>query len=81
MKGLENQATRLSGEARDESKMADGMLKDIANMERDIPSSLKVSATGSGSSFPDLSVESLTPPCSPIMLRSGWAPWLPGWTG
>lgn len=43
-KGLENQATRLSGEAKDESKMADGMLKDIADMERDIPSSLKVTS-------------------------------------
>ncbi|XP_053186882.1 laminin subunit gamma-2 [Scomber japonicus] len=42
VKGFENQASRLSGEARDESKMADGMLKDIANMEREIPSSLKV---------------------------------------
>ncbi|XP_034743237.1 laminin subunit gamma-2 isoform X1 [Etheostoma cragini] len=41
VKGLENQATRLSTEAGDESKMADGMLKDIANMERSIPSSLK----------------------------------------
>ncbi|XP_044075483.1 laminin subunit gamma-2 [Siniperca chuatsi] len=41
VKGLENQATRLSSEARDESKMADGMLKDITRMERDIPSSLK----------------------------------------
>lgn len=43
-KGLENQATRLSSEARDESKMADSMLKDITNMERGIPSSLKVAA-------------------------------------
>ncbi|KAI3375169.1 hypothetical protein L3Q82_021076, partial [Scortum barcoo] len=41
VKGLENRATRLSGEARDESKMADGMLKDIANMAQDIPLSLK----------------------------------------
>ncbi|XP_076600718.1 laminin subunit gamma-2 [Chaetodon auriga] len=41
VKGLENQAIRLSGEAKDETKMADGMLKDIANMERGIPSSLK----------------------------------------
>ncbi|XP_078121302.1 laminin subunit gamma-2 [Sander vitreus] len=41
VKGLENQATRLSTEAGNESKMADGMLKDIANMERSIPSSLK----------------------------------------
>ncbi|XP_040002374.1 laminin subunit gamma-2 [Xiphias gladius] len=40
-KGFENQAIRLSGEARDESKMADGMLKNIANMERKIPTSLK----------------------------------------
>lgn len=42
VKGFENQASRLSGEARDESKMADGMLKDIASMERGIPPSLKV---------------------------------------
>lgn len=44
VKGLENQASRLSGEARDESKMADGMLKDIASMERGIPPSLKEAA-------------------------------------
>lgn len=44
VKGFENQAIRLSGEARDESKMADGMLKNIANMERKIPTSLKVTA-------------------------------------
>lgn len=44
VKGLENQATQLSSEARDESKMADSMLKDITNMERGIPSSLKVAA-------------------------------------
>lgn len=42
VKGLENQAIQLSGEARDESKMAAVMLKDITNMERGIPSSLKV---------------------------------------
>lgn len=41
VKGLENQATRLSGQARDESKMADGMLKDITSMERGLPLSLK----------------------------------------
>ncbi|KAK9538314.1 hypothetical protein VZT92_003497 [Zoarces viviparus] len=41
VKGLENQATRLSGEAKDESNMADGMLKDIAKLEQTIPSSLK----------------------------------------
>ncbi|XP_070830602.1 laminin subunit gamma-2 [Chaetodon trifascialis] len=41
VKGLESQATRLSAEAKDETRMADGMLKDIANMERGIPSSLK----------------------------------------
>ncbi|XP_036940529.1 laminin subunit gamma-2 [Acanthopagrus latus] len=44
VKGLENQASRLSSEARDESKMADSMLKDIANMERGIPQSLKEAA-------------------------------------
>ncbi|KAK2822902.1 hypothetical protein Q5P01_022967 [Channa striata] len=41
VKGLENQASRVSGDARAESKMADGMLKDIASMERSIPSDLK----------------------------------------
>ncbi|KAM7399987.1 hypothetical protein PAMA_004603 [Pampus argenteus] len=41
VKGFENQAIRLSSEARDESKMADSMLKAIATMEQDIPSSLK----------------------------------------
>ncbi|KAF3698526.1 Laminin subunit gamma-2 [Channa argus] len=41
VKGLENQASRVSSDARGESKMADGMLKDIASMERSIPSDLK----------------------------------------
>uniref|UniRef100_UPI0037E831B8 laminin subunit gamma-2 isoform X2 n=1 Tax=Semicossyphus pulcher TaxID=241346 RepID=UPI0037E831B8 len=41
VKGLENQAIRLSGDAKGESKMAEGMLKDISNMERGIPPSLK----------------------------------------
>ncbi|XP_020514696.2 laminin subunit gamma-2 [Labrus bergylta] len=41
VKGLENQAIRLSSSAKDESKMAEGMLKDISNMERGIPASLK----------------------------------------
>ncbi|KAF1383164.1 hypothetical protein PFLUV_G00128460 [Perca fluviatilis] len=41
VKGLENQATRLSTEAGDESRMADGMLKDIADLERSVPPSLK----------------------------------------
>lgn len=56
MKGFENQATRLSTEARGESKMADSMLKDIANMERDIPSSLKVTGQNVEFTFrtPDL---------------------------
>lgn len=41
VKGLENQATRLSNEAKEESKMAEGMLRDIGNMERALPVSLK----------------------------------------
>ncbi|XP_059201303.1 laminin subunit gamma-2 [Centropristis striata] len=41
VKGLENQATRLSAEAKDESKRADGMLKDIASLEGNIPTPLK----------------------------------------
>uniref|UniRef100_A0A3Q1EC02 Laminin, gamma 2 n=1 Tax=Acanthochromis polyacanthus TaxID=80966 RepID=A0A3Q1EC02_9TELE len=44
VKGLEDQATRLSGEAKGESKMAAGMLKDIASMERNIPSPMKMDA-------------------------------------
>ncbi|KAA8589204.1 hypothetical protein FQN60_010549, partial [Etheostoma spectabile] len=54
VKGLENQATRLSTEAGDESKMADGMLKDIANMERSIPSSLKDSVQRDKAATEDL---------------------------
>ncbi|XP_068197804.1 laminin subunit gamma-2 [Antennarius striatus] len=41
VKTMENQAIRLSDEAKDESKTAEDMLKDITNMERGIPSSLK----------------------------------------
>ncbi|XP_074544216.1 laminin subunit gamma-2 [Halichoeres trimaculatus] len=41
VKGLENRAIGLSSDARDESKLADGMLRDISNMERAIPASLK----------------------------------------
>lgn len=44
VKGLENQASRVSTEARSESKMAENMLKGIASMEQSIPSSLKVTA-------------------------------------
>lgn len=44
VKGLENQASRVSAEAKDESKMAENMLKGIASMEQSIPSSLKVTA-------------------------------------
>ncbi|KAM3866132.1 laminin subunit gamma-2 [Diretmus argenteus] len=42
VKVLQNQAARLSGEARDESRMADDMLKQMAGVERGIPSGLKV---------------------------------------
>ncbi|KAG7222915.1 hypothetical protein INR49_015981 [Caranx melampygus] len=41
VKGMENQAIRLSSEARDESKMAEGMLRTIANMEQNLPASLR----------------------------------------
>lgn len=44
VKALENQAVRVSAEATDESKMADSMLKDIARLQRDIPSGLAVTA-------------------------------------
>lgn len=44
VKSFENQAKRLSSDAIEESKMADGMLKDIANMEQNLPPSLQVMA-------------------------------------
>ncbi|XP_008273912.1 laminin subunit gamma-2 [Stegastes partitus] len=44
VKGLEDQAARLSGEAKDESKVAAGMLKGITSMERNIPSPMKEEA-------------------------------------
>lgn len=48
VRGLERQAGRLSSAAREESKMADSMLKDISNMERSVPLSLKVVVPHSG---------------------------------
>lgn len=44
VKAMEKQATRLSGEARDESKMSNSLLKDIDDMERNVPSALEVTA-------------------------------------
>ncbi|XP_026230068.1 laminin subunit gamma-2 [Anabas testudineus] len=46
VKGLENQAIRVSTEARGESTMAGNMLKDIVSMEQSIPSSLKENMGG-----------------------------------
>ncbi|XP_054623821.1 laminin subunit gamma-2 [Dunckerocampus dactyliophorus] len=40
-KSLENLAAHVSHEATDERNLADGMVEDIARMERDIPSDLK----------------------------------------
>ncbi|XP_035025549.1 laminin subunit gamma-2 [Hippoglossus stenolepis] len=54
VKGLEDHAIRLSGEAKDESKMADGMLKNIASMERNIPTSLKEGVDAMVSKLDDL---------------------------
>lgn len=48
VRGLEREAGRLSSAAREESKMADSMLKDIGNMERSVPPSLKVVVPHSG---------------------------------
>lgn len=42
VKGLQKEAGKLSGAAKEESKTAADALKDIANLEREIPSSLKV---------------------------------------
>lgn len=44
VKTLEDQAPRLSGEARDESTEANAMLKDISKLEQELPSTLKVRA-------------------------------------
>ncbi|XP_041659922.1 laminin subunit gamma-2 [Cheilinus undulatus] len=41
VKSLENQAVQLSSNARAQSRNAEGMLRDISNMERAIPASLK----------------------------------------
>ncbi|XP_029971712.1 laminin subunit gamma-2 [Salarias fasciatus] len=41
VKGLENRAKTLSDEAKAESKAADGMLKDLTTLEKNIPPSLK----------------------------------------
>ncbi|XP_056149191.1 laminin subunit gamma-2 [Lampris incognitus] len=41
VKNMENQAARLSGEARGESKMAEGMLKQITAMQSQIPTPLQ----------------------------------------
>ncbi|CAN9502851.1 unnamed protein product [Ophioblennius macclurei] len=41
VKGLENRAKTLSEEAKSETKMAEGMLKDITSLEKNIPPSLK----------------------------------------
>lgn len=44
VKDLENRAGRLSNEARHESTLANGMMKDITDLEKKIPSGLKVTA-------------------------------------
>ncbi|XP_034559049.1 laminin subunit gamma-2 [Notolabrus celidotus] len=41
VRGLENRALGLSGDAKGESKLSESMLRDISNMERSIPESLK----------------------------------------
>ncbi|XP_061587531.1 laminin subunit gamma-2 [Cololabis saira] len=41
VKGLQDRGTRLGEEAADESKLADGMLRDIASMERRVPPPLE----------------------------------------
>lgn len=83
MKGLENQAIRVSTEARGESTMAGNMLKDIVSMEQSIPSSLKVptSSVSETDLIADITLSDLLIPlCSPMMLRKTWAAWFPGWT-
>lgn len=44
VKGLENQATRLSSEAREENILTNNMQKKITILEQEIPSALKVMA-------------------------------------
>ncbi|KAL3055765.1 hypothetical protein OYC64_018452 [Pagothenia borchgrevinki] len=57
VKSLENQGVRLSDQAKDESKTSDGMLKDIANMERSIPADLKGPVDAMVSRLDDVKVE------------------------
>lgn len=44
VKALEDQAQRLSSEARDEATEATTMLRDISKLEQELPSALKVRA-------------------------------------
>ncbi|KAM8849949.1 laminin subunit gamma-2 isoform 2-T2 [Spinachia spinachia] len=54
VKGLVNQAGRLSGEAADESNMTDGMLKEIGHMERNLPTALNGQANNMVTRLDDL---------------------------
>lgn len=67
VKGLQKEAGKLSSAAKEESKTAADALKDIANLEREIPSSLEVMPRH----IVTRSSPSLTPCCCPLMPRRG----------
>lgn len=71
VRGLKKEAGKLSSAAKVESRTAGEALKDIANMERSVPPSLKVVprhlVTGPNRS----PAPSFSPCCCPVMLRRG----------
>lgn len=71
VKGLQKEAGKLSSAAKEESKTAADALKDIANLEREIPSSLKVALRHIVTGLNRPPSPSFTPCCSPFMPRRG----------
>lgn len=70
VKGLQKEAGKLSSAAKEESKTAADALKDIANLEREIPSSVKV-ATRHSHRTEAPSIPQFTPCCCPLIPRQG----------
>lgn len=71
VKGLQTQAGKLSSAAKEESKTAADALKDIANLESKIPSSLKVVHRPVVTGPNRLSSFRFTPCFCPLMRRTG----------
>lgn len=71
VKGLQKEAGKLSSAAKEESKVAADALKDIANLEREIPSSLKVATRPIVTRPKGPPYLSFTPCCCPLVPRPG----------